>query len=247
MKRLIVLCLAIFAIGHLFAATYNEANALYATEKYAEAIDAYEQLVATGYASADLYYNLGNAYYRTGQLGLSVLNYERALRLEPDNDDVRHNLEFVRRQTVDRIDVISPVFFVGWWRAVRNWFSPDTWAWTCVVCFALLLVMLGLYFFSRRLIVRKVGFTIAIVALVFTMIAFCLAAQAKSAALDTTQAIICQPTVTLKSSPDRSGTDLFLLHEGTKVVIKDALGEWVEVSIDNGNTGWLPAVSIVQI
>ncbi|MBP5318649.1 MAG: tetratricopeptide repeat protein [Paludibacteraceae bacterium] len=246
-NKILFTVLAWLSVWQLSAVTYEEANALYSTEQFQAAVDAYEQLADAGYASADLFYNLGNAYYRTGRLGPSVLNYERALRLDPNNDDVRHNLAFVRNLTVDRIDLISPVFFVSWWRACRNWLSPDAWAWACICCFVLFLGMLALYLFSRQLVWRKTGFGVAIAAFVFTVICFCMAYQSKEAALNTNEAIVYQPTVTLKSSPDNSGTDLFILHEGTKVVIRDSLGEWVEVRIDNGSTGWLPASSIAQI
>ena len=248
MKRLNIWFLTtLLACCCVSAQTFELANASYASEKYDEAIRQYETLIEQGYTSVNLEYNLGNAYFRMRQLGPAILHYERALRMDPSNGDVRHNLEFAKSQTVDKIEDASELFLTRWWRALRNRLSTDGWAVLAVLTFLLVLGCLACYFFVRRLAVRKAGFSLAVVSLLVSLLAFVMATQSRSWELQSGEAVIFAPTVTLKSTPDESGTDLFILHEGTKVSLKSELGEWMEVQTEDGNTGWLPIVALERI
>lgn len=234
------------AICGLRAQMFETACQRYAEEDYEAAARGYEALAAQGYTSVNLEYNWGNACFRSGQLGGAILHYERALRLDPSNADTRHNLEFARSRTVDKIDDAPVMFFVQWWRSLRDGLSTDGWAVLAAVLFTLTLAALACYFFARQLVVRKAGFGVALTSLLVSCLAFVMACQSRDWVQDSGEAIVMLQTVTLKSTPDDSGTDLFILHEGTKVVLKSELGAWREVCTADGNTGWLP-VSAIEV
>lgn len=223
----------------------NAAEQAYAAGEYEKALAEYNAVLEQGYESADLYYNIANCHYRMKQLAPSILNYERALRLDPSHEDAIHNLKFAESQTLDKIDSIGRIFLVDWWYAICNIASTDVWAWIAIVFFVLSLVGLSVYFFINKIQIRKIGFSVAVVTLFITIIALCSSYTRYSLENAEDQAIVYSQTVTIKSSPDSSGTDLFVLHEGTKVTIKSVLGEdWIEIITSDGNTGWLPAEAI---
>lgn len=246
--KIYILLLAVMAVVlPVNAATMAEADALYAAGDFLQAAVQYESIVATGMESADLYYNLGNAYYRMGKIADAIINYERALRIDANHEDALHNLAFVERLTVDKIDPVETIFLVDWWKAICRVMTPDAWAYTSVALFVLCLLSIGFMLFSKVMWMRKTGFSVAVVALFFTVVtAFC--ASSRQAELDDkSKAVIYVPTVTIKSSPDEAGKELFILHEGTRVIIKSSLDKWVEIQTEAGSIGWLPASSIVVI
>lgn len=240
----LIVCLNVQAVGEF---NLDKADEAYTAGSYDTALEIYNSALDKGYESADLYYNVANCYFRKGELAASILNYERALKLDPSHDDAKHNLEFAESRTVDKIDSLGSVFLVDWWNAIANITSADAWAWIAISLFVVLLVSLSLYIFVRKMWVRKVGFSVAIVALFFTIISILCAYTRYEVETSKSEAIVFSQTVTIKSSPDSSGNDLFILHEGTKVNIKSTLGEWVEISTSDGNSGWMPASAIEVI
>lgn len=240
----LIVCLNVQAVGQF---NLDKADEAYTAGSYDTALEIYNSALDKGYESADLYYNVANCYFRKGELAASILNYERALKLDPSHDDAKHNLEFAESRTVDKIDSLGSVFLVDWWNAIANITSADAWAWIAISLFVVLLVSLSLYIFVRKMWVRKVGFSVAIVALFFTIISILCAYTRYEVETSKSEAIVFSQTVTIKSSPDSSGNDLFILHEGTKVNIKSTLGEWVEISTSDGNSGWMPASAIEVI
>lgn len=246
-KLYILLLAAMATVLPMYAATMADADALYKAGNFSQAVEQYEAIVATGAESADLYYNLGNAYYRMGKIADAIINYERALRIDASHEDALHNLAFVERLIVDKIDPVETIFLVDWWKTVCRVMTPDAWAYTSVALFVFCLLSVGFMVFSKVMWMRKTGFSLAIVALFFTIVsAFC--ASSRQAELDDkSRAVIYVPTVTITSSPDQDGKELFILHEGTRVIIKSSLDKWVEIQTEAGNTGWLPASSIVVI
>lgn len=225
----------------------EKAELAYTAGEYNTALEVYNSALDMGYESADLYYNVANCYFRKGELAASILNYERALKLDPSHEDAKHNLEFAQSRTVDNIDTLGNVFLVEWWNGFANISSADAWACISIVLFVTLLVGLSLYIFVRKMWVRKLGFSVSVITLFFTIIAILSAYTRYIVETSKSQAIVFSQTVTIKSSPDSSGNDLFILHEGTKVKIKSTLGEWVEISTLDGNSGWMPASSIEVI
>lgn len=228
---------------------YNllRAEEAYAAGEYDNALTIYTSVLEKGYESADLYYNIANCYFRKGELAPSILNYERALRLDPSHEDAEHNLEFAESKTVDRIDEIGSVFLVDWWNALCNLMSADSWAWLSVSLFIICLGSLSIYIFIRKLWIRKLGFSVFVITLFFTITSICSTSTRYNIESSTDYAIVFSQTVTIKSSPDNSGNDLFILHEGTKVNIKSRLGQWVEIITSDGSSGWMPADAIEVI
>ena len=225
--------------------TKADADKAYQENKYAEAIKMYENILATQGESAVVYYNLGNSYFKEKNMAKAVLNYERALLLNPGDADIRFNLDMARSKTVDQITPATEVFIVTWINSLTNMQSERGWAKIGIVSFICLLVGLALYIFSKRLFVRKIGFIGAIVLLVVTVCANLFARQQKNELMDRTGAIVMSPTVTVKSTPDKSGTELFVLHEGTKVFVEDnSMKGWKEIRLEDGNKGWNPTEAI---
>lgn len=240
-----LLCVGLCAMAQ--ASLLKEAETAYTTEDYAKAIELYEGILKTQGESAAVYYNLGNAYYKAGRLGPAILNYERSLLLDPADGDARFNLELARQKTIDKIEPIGEFFLVKWVRSMANWTSADGWAKCAIGCFWLLIGCLVLFFFARWIHLKKLGFYLGLLFLVLVIVCNLFASHQKGAWEHRTQAIVFAATVTAKSSPDASGTDLFVLHEGTLVSIKSTLGEWSEIELEDGNVGWLPSREIEKI
>ena len=250
MKKLSIL-LAVFLISTVqmaFAATKADADQAYQENKFAEAITAYESILETEGESADIYYNLGNCYYKTKNIAKAVLNYERALLLNPGDVDIRFNLDLARSKTVDQITPTSEVFIVTWVRDITNLMSEKGWGTTAIVSFLLLLAGLALYIFGNRIVLKKIGFIGAVVFLINCVCANFFAKGQKDKVVNRTGAIVMSPTITVKSTPNESGTDLFVLHEGTKVYIEDdSMKDWKEIRLEDGKEGWLPTSAIEVI
>lgn len=241
MKKVTAIIFAILCCTHAStgAATLQEADKAYGAQKYAEAAAMYEEVIAGQGTPPEVYYNLGNAYYKLQQYPQAILNYERALLLSPGDEDIRFNLELARSKITDKIDVIDRSFLSVWGDTLRNLCSSDAWSIVAIVAFILFVAGAYFYFYFSAVWVRKAGFFGGLLFLVISVSANIFAYRQKEKLLNRNDAIIVSPSVTVKSSPADSGTDLFILHEGTKVKITDKVGEWSEIRIDDGNTGWM--------
>ena len=235
MKLLIILLTSLFA----------EANVQYADGNYIEAATLYEEILAEQPA-AEVYYNLGNAYFKQGELAKAILAYERALRLQPSFDDAKHNLQYAQAQIVDNIENTQSFFLSNWIKALRNALSQRTWIILSITLFLLTLIGIFLFAFSQTFWLRKTAFYISIVALLVSIIACANAGSLYQRDTQRSEAIITQGVVNAKSSPDRSGTDLFTVHEGTKVQITDVIGNWCCISVGN-YIGWMPLEYLERI
>ena len=226
-------------------ATKAEGDSAYMKNDYASAIQIYEALLNRGEA-ADIYYNLGNSYYKAGDIAKAILNYERALLLQPGNGDIRANLEIARSKTVDKVEPVPEIFFVSWTKSLINSMSVDSWAVCGVVCFILLIVSLYLFIFSKQIVLKKAGFISGIVFLAVTILANVFANQQKDELTNRNSAIVINPSVTVRSTPSESGTSLFILHEGHKVGVKDgSMKDWKEIRLEDGKVGWVPASAFI--
>ena len=223
---------------------FDAANAAYADGRYEEAAAIYQSLLDEQ-PDATLYYNLGNARFKQGELAQAILNYERALRLKPNYKDAQYNLAFAQSRITDNI-VEQDFFLSSWARTVRNSLSERTWWSTSIGLFICALIALLLFLLGRELWLRKTAFHVAWIALLFSLIAGLNAGSLRQRNTLRNEAIITQGVVNVKSSPDRSGTDLFTIHEGTKVTIRETLGEWVNVSVGS-NEGWMKAAHLERI
>ena len=224
--------------------TFDEANAAYAEGRYDEAATLYQAMIDEQ-PDAVLYYNLGNARFKQGELAQSILNYERALRLKPNYKDAQYNLAFAQSKITDNI-VDQDFFLSSWARTVRNGLSESTWLILSICLFILALTGLLLFLLGREPWLRKTAFHIAWIALLFSLITGLNAWSLHQRDSLRNEAIITQGVVNAKSSPDRSGTDLFTLHEGTKVTIRETLGEWANVHVGS-NEGWIRLTCLERI
>lgn len=224
-----------------------DADSAYMREDYATAIQIYESLLEQG-ESAIIYYNLGNSYYKSDNIGKAILNYERALLMRPGNGDIRANLEIARGKTVDKVDAIPEIFIVSWMKTLINTMSVNAWARWGVAFFFIFLAGLYFYIFSNRLSRKKAGFITGIVSLLFCLVSNIFAYHQKSALENRNTAIVTTPSITVRSTPSESGNNLFVLHEGAKVFIKDnTMREWKEIRLEDGKVGWVSARDIEVI
>lgn len=247
MKKLLLIFACMLTIVSAAAQTKAEADSAYVQEDYEKAISIYNQLLETG-VSAPVYYNLGNAYYRKGDMAHAILAYERAYLLDPGDADIRFNLQLARTKTVDKITPESEMFFITWFRQLIDLCSADQWGRAVVVCFALFVLSTLVYFFVGRLLWRKVGFGVGLTALCLAVLFHIFAYQQQQKLLQRSYAIVLSSSLTVKSTPSNSGTDLFVLHEGTKVQITDdAMKDWKEIRLADGKVGWVPVKTIERI
>ena len=243
--RYIVISVFFICSSALFAQdAFDAANAAYADGRYEEAAAIYQSLLDEQ-PDATLYYNLGNARFKQGELAQAILNYERALRLKPNYKDAQYNLAFAQSRITDNI-VEQDFFLSSWARTVRNNLSERTWWSTSIGLFICALIALLLFLLGRELWLRKTAFHVAWIALLFSLIAGLNAGSLHQRNTLRNEAIITQGVVNVKSSPDRSGTDLFTIHEGTKVTIRETLGEWVNVRVGS-NEGWIRLAYLERI
>lgn len=229
------------------AARLLAAETSYANADYEAAITQYEALLHESGPDFNLYYNLGNAYFKAKDIASAILNYERALKRNPGDRDARFNLEICQARTIDKIEPLGEFLVSRWFRSLGNAMNSNGWALTSLLCFLLLIASLTAYFFSRLSWLKKSGFYVGLVSLILCILALIYASRTYQAVVYPDQAIIMAPTVTVKSSPNQSGTDLFSLHEGTKVTITNEIGSWNEIELQDGNVGWVPASSMEVI
>lgn len=227
-------------------AYFIQANALYNEGKYDSALVTYNQILDQEMASAALYYNVGNTYYKLREYPMAILNYEKALQLDPNNEDIRTNLQIANLKVVDKIEPVPTLFFVKWWNNLRMLFSANAWAAVSLGLFALLLLCIFLFFTSRSTGLRKTGFFTGLIVLLLLVVSVLFSVQKYNGLRHQDEAIVMTPTITVKSSPSESSVDLFVLHEGAKVAILDVANDWNKVKIANGSVGWLPSNSMIS-
>jgi len=248
----VFILISLFVLSPAFASNVNavtkaEADSAYIRGQYQQAIKDYEELLKQG-AAPELYYNLGNAYYRTENITRAVLNYERALLLSPGDRDIRFNLQIASSKTIDKIVPESEMFFFSWYRSLVNLTSVDGWATIALISLALVIFLLLVYLFAERILFRKIGFFGGIVLLLLFLVSNIFGWQQKQGLVNRKGAIIISHYCTVKSSPSKNGTDLFILHEGTKVNIKDgSMKDWKQVRIADGKEGWIQTNQLEEI
>lgn len=249
-KLMYILC-GVILTSSTYAKDINsikaEADSAFTHEKYEKAINLYNQL-ASQTASPSVYYNLGCAYYRVDSMAKSVLWLERAALQEPGDEDIRYNLNMAREKTIDKIIPQHEFIMVTFFRQVVNMMNLRGWSTTCILAFLLSLVSFALFFFSNKIILRKVFFFSAILFTCMTVFFNVCGYQQRSFNSNHNHAIIMSPAITVKSTPAESGNDLFVIHEGTNVEILDnSLKNWCEIKIADGKLGWIPANSFEVI
>lgn len=247
MNKVVFIILVVFTLG-VKAQTpreiWYEANQAYQRSEYSYAIELYEQLLEMDVVAADLYYNLGNAYFKNNNLGKAILNYERALKLNPSDDNIHHNLRIANNRTIDDVEQRAQLFYERWWRNTFMMQSANAWAIWGIMTLCLFLATTSVYLFSRTIGIKKSAFYFSLLLLSVTILSMIFAQKQYNRLNNTSEAIIMSPRVTAKSSPSAQSPDLFLVHEGTKVFIRSSLGDWYEINLANGNVGWIKRETI---
>lgn len=216
----------------------------YAAGNFEKALEFWMDIYKTGYRSAQLNYNIGNAYFKMDSIPFAVLFYERAYILKPGDEDINYNLQIARTLIFDRFEEIPELFFVRWYNLLALSLSSNTWAWMSIISFVLFLVCLSAYFYSSKYRLKVAGFWLAVLFLIISLTSLAFTLRNKNLVYESREAVIFAPVVNGKSSPDNSGTDLFVLHEGTKVSIEDKVGDWYNIRLSDGNKGWIPGSSL---
>ena len=229
------------------AVTKQDADAEYSKGNYQQAIKDYEELLKAG-ESAEIYYNLGNAYHRTENITRAVLSYERALLLNPADDDIRFNLQMARSKTIDKITPESEMFFFTWYRSLVNLMTIDGWAHLAIASIILTLILALVYLFAGHLTLRKIGFYGGVLFLIIFLLSNLFAFQQKQMLMKRNGAIVTAPSVTIKKTPVANSADQGVIHEGTRVdIIDDTMRDWKEIHLADGREGWIPATQIEKI
>ena len=226
---------------------WQRANTLYTAGDYNGAVMVYDSIVGEGVVSHKLFYNLANAYFKSGKVGEAILYYHKAAKLAPNDDDIAYNLAYAQSFTKDNIEELPRSFVSNAIESVRNLMSSNAWAVLSLVLLALGLACGVVFVVAARRSVRKSTFVGAVVLMVATLICVAFGGAERREILSTDEAVVLSSAAAVKSSPERTSKDLFILHEGTKVEVLDSFGEWREIRIADGNKGWIQHSAIALI
>ena len=223
---------------------FEHANQLYRNGDYQNAAIAYENINRNGYSTADLYFNLANAYFKLDNIANSILYYERAKMLSPNDEDIIYNLKIANLKVVDKIEPIPRLFFIEWWTSIGRIFSSNSWALITTIALWLGIICFSLFRISRSPIFRRIIFFGGVFILFIFSLSLVFGVQQNQIEKSENMGIIFSSSVNVKSSPDLNGTDLFILHEGVKVEILDRVEKWRKIKLADGKIGWLPDETI---
>ena len=249
-KFILVCLLAVFnsAYAQDFAAQLDKAKSLYDEGRFLAAAQEYEAILSqSGKVSFEVYYNLGNAYFKADKLPQAILNYERAKKLNANNEDLLFNLEIANQQVVDEFEQVPELSVSKWYKGFVLALSSNTWAYFSVAAFIVLLIAIAFFLTTNTISIKKTALSVAIFCFIFSGATLLFASSQKSISLKNREAIIFAPNVTATSAPAEQSTSLFVLHEGTKVQVIEEQQNWVRIKISDGNIGWLPAKDVELI
>src|ERR1035437_1477390 len=244
MRKIYLLLFLFLCINISFAFSEEEliskGNQFYQSGNFDKAAELYHQVVTSGYESPVLYYNLGNSYYRLGKIGYAILNYERAAKLAPGDEDITHNLALANSRIVDKTDNIPPFFLFRWWESLLAFFTISGWTYTAYSFYLLVLLSIALFFFTKNPFRQKLSLYSAAGFIVLLIITSTLLAMRVNRELNNINGVVIEQAVTAKLSPDDKSSDAFVLHEGIKVRMEDKVNDWVRIRLKDGKVGWLP-------
>ncbi len=226
---------------------WARANAAYSNGSYRQAVELYETLLGRGVHSVKLYYNLGNSWFKQGRMGKAILNYNRALLLDPTDEDTEYNLALAHARIVDKIDTVPEFFLKSWLRQLGLMLGSNTWAVLSLVFLGLTFAAVILWLLAGTLRGRKIGFYGAVTALILCFLSLFYADFQRNRLLHNREAVVMNLVAPVKSSPGAGGKDLFVLHEGTKVRMQETLDGWTEIVLSDGNKGWIASDAIEAV
>jgi len=225
----------------------DSGNAAYNKADYTKAISFYQHFLNGNIESAQAYYNLGNCYFRTNEIGKAILYYEKAEKLTPGEPDVQYNLQLANQKITDKVTSDAPIFIYSDWKKMEDKFTEKQWALICIGLLCLGLLLFGIYLSASGMLIRQLSFWSGCIIIIFSLFTLYLAHQQYELLNSHDTAIVMASTVTVTGAPDEKATQLFVIHEGTKVSIVKTEGEWTEVKLSNGNQGWLISSDISEI
>lgn len=241
---LLVVCVTCFGFSQN-KQLFEEANALYNDGKYAEAIDKYETILESEQHSAELYFNLGNANYKLNNVAPSIYYYEKALLLNPDDEDIKNNLAgYAQNMTVDAIETVPQVGFARIINNVVNTFSTDAWAKMAITGVLIFVILFLLYHFSYATSKKRIAFVVSLISLIFACFSVAMAFQKESLDHKDNPAIVFAKESRVKSEANKTSEEVFRLHEGTKVQVLETYDDWYKIELSDKSTGWIPSKDI---
>ena len=225
----------------------QKGNEFYKSNQYQLAIDEYNKLIKQGFEGESVYYNLGNAHYRLGKVGYAILYYEKALILSPSDEDIKHNLTLAKLNVKDKVDTLPPFFIFNIWEGLLAAFSVSEWTIIVYIVFILFLISVIAYFFSKTATQQRISFFTGGGVSVLFLLSIILLSVKMNKEFNIKNGIIVESSVTIKSSPDNTSRDEFVVHEGLKVRIEDKVDDWVKIRLDDGKIGWILEQNLGQI
>ncbi len=251
MKKLILIMIVFLFSASVYSfepkSEFKKANDLFNDGKYDKAAETYNSLIDSGFKESDIYFNLGNSYFRLEKIPLAILCYERARRLNPGDADINFNLKLANLRIIDKFEPIPKLFFVEWYeQAVRLLYSGN-WSIVLIVSTWLFFISLVFLFYSQITSVRKIVLITTLLSLFVMLISSFFGYKAYIYENDVNQGIIFNPSVYVKSAPDPGSTDLFILHEGTKIAVTESIDNWIQITVENGDIGWIQKTEIEVI
>ncbi len=235
--------LVLLMVGALHAETpeqmFDAANQAYRQGKFPEAIETYEQIVHSGNLNGEVFYNLGNAYYKAGNIGKAVLNYERSMKWLANDDDVRHNLQLANLMITDRIEPVPRLFVWEWWDAIKSAFTLNGITWLGYAFFVCLVVTVIGVMMAPSYLWRRIALYAGIASLVLLISSAVIFVGKLDQLQRSDHAIVTVNITTVKNSPDMRSTDAFVLHSGIKVSITDKVNNWYKIRLADGKVGWM--------
>jgi tetratricopeptide (TPR) repeat protein len=249
--KYLLLCSGLFFPLSIFAndstPLLDHANQFYLQGKYEQAIASYQEIVSQGYESAEVYFNLGNCYYQTNAVGLSILYYERAKKLNPQDEDILFNLQLANQRTLDKIEPAPKLFLEEWWNTIQVLHSEKEWSVRSILFFVLSFVFMAIFISTAHRSSKLFSFWLTIVFLFLTAITFAIAGSRYSNSKNHTTAVMIATSAEVKNSPADNGVKLFVLHEGTLVTTPETNGEWVKIELSPEKVGWVKKTSLAFI
>jgi len=253
MNRIIIriaFILIVFCIN-LFSQTPDQmvqrANKYYQNNQFEQAIDGYKEILSGGFESGALYYNLGNAYFKTNKLGYAIYCYEKGLKLSPNDEDLLYNLRIANSHTVDKIIELPKLFIISWWEGIVTSLSISSWSVLTLIIFWIFLSSIAGYLFMQKIQIRRAAFFICSFSLALLIIVgFILFARIGREA-STNYGILQIQNYSVKATPDNKSNDVFVIHEGIKFVIEDNVNDWTKIRLADGKVGWIQKDSFGQI
>jgi len=225
-------------------ALFNRATETYNNGDYQKAIDFYSEILDNSEHSAELYFNLGNAYYKLNQIAPSIYNYEKALLLSPNDKEIKNNLTYARNMTLDAIEVMPETGLSKIYKAITGIMTFDQWSYTAVLFMFLFVLLYIAFYYFKYATKKRIAFIGSIVSLFISVMAVVFAFVQYNDFTADQPAIVFDSEVQIKAEPNKRSEPIFILHEGTKVNVLDELNEWKKIKIVDGKSGWVTSESI---